>query len=126
MFGLSGLPQAIGITLSVVFDGKRIFVSPKSRTNFRGGSYVANTSLVQRCSGEVVEAFEESDGISFIGHTLDKCAMAGVMMAINTLVLTSKNLSEQYIELQKKYGYFYPDKAGADVKGMCTSLLLVS
>jgi hypothetical protein len=40
------------------------------------------------------------------------------MMAINTLVQTGKNLSEQYKELQQKYGYFYPDKAGADVKGM--------
>lgn len=62
--------------------------------------------------------FEESDGISFLSHTLDKCAMAGVMMAINTLALTGKNLSEQYRDIQKKYGYFYPDKAGADVKGM--------
>jgi hypothetical protein len=44
--------------------------------------------------------------------------MAGVMMAINTLVQTGKNLSEQYKELQQKYGYFYPDKAGADVKGV--------
>lgn len=61
--------------------------------------------------------FEESDGISFASHTLDKCAMAGVMMAINTLALTGKNLSEQFKELQAKYGYFYPDKAGADVKG---------
>ncbi|KNC79997.1 hypothetical protein SARC_07629 [Sphaeroforma arctica JP610] len=69
-------------------------------------------------SGGVIECFEESDGISFAGHTLDKCAMAGCIMAINTLVLTGKNLSEQYTELQKKYGYFYPDKAGADVKGV--------
>eukprot|EP01134_Creolimax_fragrantissima_P007523 CFRG7523T1 len=69
-------------------------------------------------SGGVVQCFEESDGISFEGHTLDKCAMAGCIMAINTLVLTGKNLSVQFNELQEKYGYFYPDKAGDDVKGV--------
>ncbi len=69
-------------------------------------------------SGKVLVCFEESDGISFIGHTLEKCALAGFIMALELMATQNKNLSVQYNELQKNVGYFYPDKAGADVKGV--------
>jgi len=69
-------------------------------------------------SGEAVLGFEESDGISFTGHTLEKCALAGFLAALQAMTDTGKNLSELYGNLQNKYGYFYPDKAGADVKGV--------
>ncbi len=69
-------------------------------------------------TGKVLVAFEESDGISFLGHTLEKCAMAGFLAALEVMTFTEKNLSSVYRELQKQYGYFYPDKAGADVKGV--------
>jgi phosphomannomutase len=67
---------------------------------------------------QALVAFEESDGISFLGHTLEKCALAGFLMALTSMMLTGKNISAQYAELRKKYGYFYPGKAGADVKGV--------
>lgn len=67
---------------------------------------------------KVMVAFEESDGISFIGHTLEKCALAGFLAALDAMAASEKNLSGQYKNLQKKYGYFYPDKAGADVQGV--------
>lgn len=63
-------------------------------------------------------AFEESDGISFIGHTLEKDAIAGLLAAIDSMATTGKSLSAQYSELQEKYGYFYPDKAGDEVRGV--------
>jgi len=69
-------------------------------------------------SGDCVMGFEESDGISFIGHTLEKCALSGLLAAFTSLAQTNKNLSVQYEEIRKKYGYFYPGRAGVDVKGV--------
>jgi len=68
--------------------------------------------------GRVVMGFEESDGISFKGHTLEKCALAGFLAALTALSDHNTNLSAQYRALQKKYGYYYPDRAGVDVKGV--------
>jgi phosphomannomutase len=68
--------------------------------------------------GEVVIAFEESDGITFIGHTLEKCALAGFLAALDSMANSGKNISEQYDELRREYGYFYPDRSGVDVKGI--------
>ena len=68
--------------------------------------------------GKVILAFEESDGITCIGHTLEKCALAGFLLALEAMRSTDINISEQYAKLRNKYGYFYPSKAGADVKGV--------
>jgi phosphomannomutase len=67
---------------------------------------------------EALVAFEESDGISFAHHTLEKDALGGFVCAINAMMTTNKSLSEQYDDLQKQYGYFYPDRAGLDVEGI--------
>ncbi|KAA3617071.1 MAG: hypothetical protein D8M58_04255 [Calditrichaeota bacterium] len=72
----------------------------------------------QFLSGDYVMGFEESDGISFIGHTLEKCALSGFMAALTAISTSNKNLSELYEELRLKYGYFYPGRAGVDVKGV--------
>ncbi|MBD3226412.1 MAG: phosphomannomutase [Caldithrix sp.] len=69
-------------------------------------------------SQKAVMAFEESDGISFIGHTLEKCALAGFLAAIQAMASRQKNLSEIYLDLQKNYGFYYPGKAGTEVKGV--------
>jgi len=69
-------------------------------------------------SGQAMVAFEESDGISFKGHTLEKCALAGFLAALDIISRRNQNLSEFYSELQKTYGFFYPGKAGAEVKGV--------
>jgi phosphomannomutase len=69
-------------------------------------------------SGEAMVAFEESDGISFRGHTLEKCALAGFFAAIDVMMQGDCDLSEVYLRLQRKYGYFYPDKSGVEVKGV--------
>ena len=68
--------------------------------------------------GEAVMAFEESDGITFEGHTLEKCALAGFLSAVDSMANSGKNISEQYEELREQYGYFYPNRAGVDVRGI--------
>ncbi len=69
-------------------------------------------------SGDFAMGFEESDGISFIGHTLEKCALAGFMAALTAISNKNQNISVQYNALREKYGYFYPDRAGVDVRGV--------
>ena len=69
-------------------------------------------------SGEIMMAFEESDGITFTGHTLEKCAIAGFLMALQIISTQKKNISTVYEEIQKQYGYFYPGKSGTEVKGV--------
>jgi phosphomannomutase len=85
----------------------KVFETAVGFKNFRG----------PLASGEAVMAFEESDGISFAGHTLEKCALAGFLSALSCLA-AGGNLSEQYRELRREYGWFYPGKGGADVKGV--------
>lgn len=72
----------------------------------------------QFLSGDYVMGFEESDGISFIGHTLEKCALAGFLSGLTALATTNTNISVQYNALREKYGYFYPGRAGVDVRGV--------
>ena len=69
-------------------------------------------------TNQVLVAFEESDGISFAHHSLEKDAVAGFVCALSCMMATQKNLSEIYADIQKKYGYFYPDRAGLDVTGV--------
>jgi phosphomannomutase len=69
-------------------------------------------------SGDYVMAYEESDGISFLGHTLEKCALAGFLCALEAMAATGKNLSDLYLQLRSEFGWFYPGKGGADVKGV--------
>ncbi|MBW8888825.1 MAG: phosphomannomutase [Fibrobacteres bacterium] len=88
-------------------QGMKVFETEVGFKNFRG----------PLSSGEAVMAFEESDGISFTGHTLEKCALAGFLSALSCLA-AGGSLSEQYRELRREYGWFYPGKGGADVKGV--------
>lgn len=88
-------------------QGIHVFETEVGFKNFRG----------PLSSGAAVMAFEESDGISFAGHTLEKCALAGFLSALSCLA-AGGNLSEQYHELRREYGWFYPGKGGADVKGV--------
>jgi phosphomannomutase len=89
-------------------NGHNIVETPVGFKNFRS----------HFLSGNYVMGFEESDGISFIGHTLEKCALAGFLAGLTAISLNNRNLSDQYYDLQKKYGYFYPARAGVDVKGV--------
>jgi phosphomannomutase len=89
-------------------QGLKVFETAVGFKNFRG----------PLSSGEAIMAYEESDGISFAGHTLEKCALAGFLSALSCLAYGNGNLSDQYRELRREYGWFYPGKGGADVKGV--------
>jgi phosphomannomutase len=85
-----------------------VFEGPVGFKNFRG----------PLSSGDYLMAFEESDGISFAGHTLEKCALAGFLAALSALAASGRNLGDQYDALRAAHGYYHPGKGGADVKGV--------
>lgn len=64
--------------------------------------------------GNALIAFEESDG--YTRFTLEKCAIQGLLAAIDIMMKTNKNLDEYYAACQKKYGCFYPDKDGMELE----------
>ena len=59
--------------------------------------------------------FEESDGITTIGHTPEKDAYIGLLLAIDMVLTLQKNLGDYRQELRDTYGYFYPDRDGVAV-----------
>lgn len=62
-----------------------------------------------------IVAFEESDGISAYNHTLEKDAIFGLLLAIEMVAVTGKNLGDYLKELMQEYGYYYPDRSGVSV-----------
>lgn len=64
---------------------------------------------------KAIVAFEESDGISGYNHTLEKDALFGLLLAIEMMAVTGKNLSEYLKDLMDEYGYYYPDRSGIAV-----------
>lgn len=65
--------------------------------------------------GKALVYFEESDGISVIGHTPEKDAYIGLLLALDMVVSTGKNLGEIKAEMDELYGGFYPDRDGVTV-----------
>ncbi|RZW19316.1 MAG: phosphoglucomutase [Desulfobulbaceae bacterium] len=65
--------------------------------------------------GQALVYFEESDGISVIGHTPEKDAYIGLLLALDMVVSTGKNLGEIKAEMDELYGEFYPDRDGVAV-----------
>lgn len=59
--------------------------------------------------------FEESDGITVIGHTPEKDAYVGLMLALDMVLTTKQNLGDYFREITTKYGSFYPAKDGVVV-----------
>jgi len=69
-----------------------------------------------KTSGErAIVAFEESDGISAYNHILEKDAIFGLLLAIEMMAVTGKNLSEYLKDLMDEFGYYYPDRSGISV-----------
>ncbi len=66
--------------------------------------------------GKALVYFEESDGISIIGHTPEKDAYIGLLLALEMVLHTKMNLGEYLNEIEKDYGYFYPKRDGIKVK----------
>lgn len=66
--------------------------------------------------GKALVLFEESDGISIIGHTPEKDAYIGLLIALDMVVTTGKNLGEIKADIEKLYGEYYPDRDGVEVR----------
>ena len=60
-------------------------------------------------------AFEESDGISGYNHTLEKDALFGLLLSIEMLAVTGRNLGRYLKDLMDEFGHFYPDRSGISV-----------
>jgi phosphomannomutase len=101
--GTSNLVNAIAERLGIPI--KETMVGFK---NFR--PYMLKTSTER-----AIVAFEESDGISAFNHTLEKDALFGLLLAIEMMAITGKNLSEYLKDIMDEFGYFYPDRSGIAV-----------
>ncbi len=69
-----------------------------------------------KTSGErAIVAFEESDGISAYNHVLEKDALFGLLLAVEIMAVTHKNLGEYLKTLMDEFGYYYPERSGISV-----------
>ena len=72
--------------------------------------------LLRTSPERAIIAFEESDGISGYNHTPEKDAIFGLLLAIEMIATTRKNLSDYLSDLMNEYGHFYPDRSGIAVE----------
>lgn len=101
--GTSNLVNAIAEKLVVPVRETRVGFK-----NFR--PYLLNTSPER-----ALVAFEESDGITGYNHTLEKDALFGLLLAIEMMAVTGKNLSEYLRDIMDEFGHYYPDRSGISV-----------
>ncbi|MGB3212588.1 MAG: phosphoglucomutase [Desulforhopalus sp.] len=69
--------------------------------------------------GRALVYFEESDGISIIGHTPEKDAYIGLLLALEMILETNLNLGDYLQEIESEFGAYYPDRdaVAVSVKG---------
>jgi phosphomannomutase len=60
-------------------------------------------------------AFEESDGITGLNNTLEKDALFGLLIALEIMAVTGKNLGEYLELLYAEFGRLYPERSGFEV-----------
>ncbi len=73
--------------------------------------------------GKALVYFEESDGISIIGHTPEKDAYIGLLLALDLMLTEKKNIGEYLHEIESQYGSYYPDRDGISVSLQGEALL---
>lgn len=71
--------------------------------------------MLRDAEERAIVCFEESDGISGYRHTLEKDALFGILLAIEMMAVTGRNLSEYLKDIMDEYGYYYPDRSGIEV-----------
>jgi phosphomannomutase len=74
---------------------------------------------------KAVVYFEESDGISITGHTPEKDAYIGLLLALEMMIKTGRNLGDYLKEIEDEFGAFYPDRDGVVVSVSGDDLLLL-
>ncbi|MBE7546124.1 phosphomannomutase [Candidatus Kuenenia stuttgartiensis] len=71
--------------------------------------------MLQKASERAIVAYEESDGITGYNNTLEKDALFGLLIAIEMMAVTGKNISEYLCMLEEEFGAYYPERAGIEV-----------
>ena len=66
--------------------------------------------------GKALVFFEESDGISIIGHTPEKDAYIGLLLALDMVLTTGKNLGDYLADIEVEFGAYYPARDGIAVR----------
>ncbi|SPQ01368.1 Putative phosphoglucomutase (Pgm) [Candidatus Sulfobium mesophilum] len=111
--GISGVAvKSVGTSNLVNAIAERLGVSViETKVGFKN----FRPYLLKSASQRAIIAFEESDGISGYNHTLEKDALFGLLLAIEMMAVTGKNLSEYLKEIMDEFGYYYPDRSGIEV-----------
>ena len=65
--------------------------------------------------GQALTCFEESDGITVKGHTAEKDAYIGLLLALDLVLSLKKNLGAYLREIEAAHGNYYPAGAGIAV-----------
>lgn len=66
--------------------------------------------------GRALVYFEESDGISVIGHTPEKDAYIGVLLALDMVMALRMNLGRYLAKIQQEHGSYFPARDAVSVK----------
>ncbi len=75
--------------------------------------------------GKALVCFEESDGISIIGHTPEKDAYIGLLLALDMVSSRRQSLGDYLAEIEEEYGAYYPDRDGVPVSAQGAELKTV-
>jgi len=73
--------------------------------------------------GRALVFFEESDGISIIGHTPEKDAYIGLLLAIDMTLTLRKSLGDYIREVEERFGTYFPDRDSITVSSQGEELL---
>jgi phosphomannomutase len=65
--------------------------------------------------GSALVCFEESDGISVIGHTPEKDAYIGLILALAMMMHRNQNLGACLAQLREEFGAYHPGRGGVTV-----------
>ena len=71
--------------------------------------------MVRDAAERAITCFEESDGISGYNHTLEKDGLFGILLAIEMMAVTGKNIGRYLLDIMDEFGYYYPDRSGINV-----------
>jgi len=72
--------------------------------------------MLKTAPERAIVVFEESDGISGYRHTLEKDALFGLLLALEMMAVTGKNLGDYLRDIMDEFGYYYPDRSGIEVE----------
>jgi phosphomannomutase len=71
--------------------------------------------MLKDAKERAIIVFEESDGISGYNHTLEKDALFGILLAIEMMAVTRRNIGDYLDDIMGEFGYYYPDRSGIEV-----------